>query len=83
MKRCVGLKDLQSIITKKALVESAERNGPSWRTTLLRDRRKYEIRGFPFGSPFYDIPVWRPLFHEGVHSRIEQDRSRLGDWDEG
>lgn len=32
----VGLKDLQSIITKKAFVESAERNGPSWRTVLLR-----------------------------------------------
>lgn len=28
----IGLRDLQSIITKKAFVESAERNGPSWRT---------------------------------------------------
>lgn len=32
----VGLKDLQSIITKKAFVESVERNGLSWRTVLLR-----------------------------------------------
>lgn len=36
VKRRIGLKDLQSIITKKAFVESAERNGPSWRTVLLR-----------------------------------------------
>lgn len=36
VKRRVGLKDLQSIIMKKAFVESAERNGPSWRTVLLR-----------------------------------------------
>lgn len=35
-------------------------------------------------APFYDIPVYRPLFfYEGVYSGIEQDGSRLGDWGEG
>jgi len=37
VKRRIKLKDLQSIITKKAFVESVERNHPSWRTVLLRD----------------------------------------------
>jgi hypothetical protein len=34
-------------------------------------------------APFYDIPVERLPFYEGVHSKIEQDRNRLGDWYEG
>lgn len=38
---------------------------------------------FSMLAPFYDIPVWWPLFYEGVYCKIEQDRSRLGNWDEG
>jgi len=37
VKRRIKLKDLQSIIMKKAFVESVKRNRLSWRTVLLRD----------------------------------------------
>jgi hypothetical protein len=85
VKRRVGLKALQSIITKKAFVESVERNGPSWRTFKgLRKVRNTRVFLFYGGTLLWYSRIARPLFfYERVYSGIEQDGSRLGDWDEG
>lgn len=74
--------------SEKGLVESAERNGPSWQYSAFKKLRKVRIARVFFSmarhpSMIFPYGLSLSLSRQRTYSEIEQDRKRLGDCDEG
>lgn len=68
--------------SEKGLVESVERNGPSWQYSAFRKLRKVRIARVSFSMVRHPSMIFPhgslSLFRQGMCGEIERDGERLG-----